>query len=154
MGWRHDKTSGEQKAVGYRKGRDEPHYPTGWMDADCHARTRYGKPNKIPRRGFAFAMDGAKWNVFYCYGFCVCIGLMCGAKSERRNVVIVPNHIRDAITKEVDGFIAKHPRLCSLREEMFDDLLRMYDETGVIAELHTRQSWEEQDNQVAKGGTK
>lgn len=48
---------------------------------------------------------------------------------------IVPNHVSEAINKELDKFLKDNPTLVDKRDDMYNDLLVYYHRTGEIAEL-------------------
>jgi len=50
-------------------------------------------------------------------------------------MVIVPNHISDAIYKKIDEALKRRPELVGHREDIFTDLLSYYDETGRIPDF-------------------
>lgn len=50
-------------------------------------------------------------------------------------LVIVPNHVSEAINAEIERFLKINPAAEKDRQAMFDDLLAVYDERGIIAKL-------------------
>jgi hypothetical protein len=50
-------------------------------------------------------------------------------------LVIVPNHVSKAINVKIERFLKINPAAEKDRQAMFDDLLAVYRERGVIAEL-------------------
>ncbi len=50
-------------------------------------------------------------------------------------LVIVPNHVSEAINAEIERFLKINPAAEKDRQAMFDDLLAVYDEHGIIAKL-------------------
>ncbi len=50
-------------------------------------------------------------------------------------IVLVPNHVSEAINKEIALFLEKYPEKTEHKEAMYQSLLNAYSEHGVIATL-------------------
>ncbi len=50
-------------------------------------------------------------------------------------LLIVPNHVRDAIEAAIDKELNGRPLEAAEREDIYHDLLRYYDEHGVIPDF-------------------
>lgn len=50
-------------------------------------------------------------------------------------IVVVPNHVRDAIKAKIDAQLMMNPDAASERKRIYEQLLRYYDEHGTVPDF-------------------